>query len=307
MSNITTKPIKPQNLKLDSISLGSMKSMPSGAKIVYLNYNSNMLFVQSPELNISMDTGTYYPENDKSGKYAIRTSMDGYNSDGPMKNFHDAIESMDKFLIKKAIECSGEWFENLKWFKKRGSVEEKVTDEYHSMVKVSLDSETGEPNGKWPPSFAFKVVKRDGKILCDCYDSDKKELVTDGDGAVDLEQMFKKGTKVKTILKCNGLWISNVGWGCTWRAEQIKIDVPMGFSGYAFDDSDDEDDGQTLTRTNTVARSPEVKSPEVKSPEVKSPEVKPSVDNLVDSESEDGSDDDGSDEEETVVKRKVKK
>ena len=304
MSNITTKPIKPQNLKLDSISLGSMKTMPSGAKIVYLNYNSNMLFVQSPELNISMDTGTYYPENDKSGKYAIRTSMDGHSSDGPMKTFHDAIESMDKFLINKAIECSGEWFENLKWFKKKGSVEEKVTDEYHSMVKVSLDSETGEPNGKWPPSFAFKIVKRDGKILCDCYDSDKKELVTDGEGAVDLEQMFKKGTKVKTILKCNGLWISNVGWGCTWRAEQIKIDVPMGFSGYAFDDSDDEDDGHTLTRTDTVAKP--VAKPDTVS--------KPPVDNLVDSsdgsgeESDEGSDDESDGEgEETVVKRKVKK
>jgi hypothetical protein len=172
------------------------------------------------------------------------------------------------------------------------------------MVKVSLDSETGEPNGKWPPSFAFKIVKRDGKILCDCYDSNKKELVTDGEDAVDLEQMFKKGTKVKTILKCNGLWISNVGWGCTWRAEQIKIDVPMGFSGYAFDDSDDEDDGHTLTRTDTVAK-----------PSV----AKPSVDNLVDSDDESGPEgsgvegsggedsDDGSDEEQAVVKRKVKK
>ena len=168
------------------------------------------------------------------------------------------------------------------------------------MVKVSLDSETGEPNGKWPPSFAFKIVKRDGKILCDCYDSDKKELVTDGEGSIDLEQMFKKGTKVKTILKCNGLWISNVGWGCTWRAEQIKIDVPMGFSGYAFDDSDDEDDGHTLTRTDTVAK-PDTVS-------------KPPVDNLVDSsdgsgeESDEGSDDESDGEgEETVVKRKVKK
>ncbi len=296
MSNITSKPIKPQNLKLDSISLGSMKTTPNGAKIVYLNYNGGMLFVQSPELNVSMDTGTYYPENDKSGKYAIRTSMDAYNSDGPMKTFHDAIESMDKFLINKGIECASEWFDNLKWFKKKGSSEEKVKENYTHMVKVSLDSETGEPNGKWPPSFSFKIVKRDGKILCDCYDSDKKELVTDGDGAVDLEQMFKKGTKVKTILKCNGIWISNVGWGCTWKAEQIKIDVPMGFSGYAFDDSDDEDDGHTLTRTDTVARPTEVESHEVKS----------SVDNLVDSD-EDDSGEDESDEEETVVKRKVKK
>ena len=110
--------------------------------------------------------------------------------------------------------------------------------------------------------------------------------------------MFKKGTKLKMIIKCNGLWISNVGWGCTWRAEQIKIDVPVGFSGYAFDDSDDEDSGVELTRQQSVVTDSAVS---------KSVET-----NFVDSsDGEDEGDDDGSGEEDTgeqkVVKRKVKK
>tara|TARA_B100001094_G_C17754552_1_gene587428 strand:- start:138 stop:650 length:513 start_codon:yes stop_codon:yes gene_type:complete len=166
------------------------------------------------------------------------------------------------------------------------------------MVKVSVDPETQEPNGKWAPSFGFKIVKRDGKVQCDCYNSTKEELVTSGEGAVDLETMFKKGTKLKMIIKCNGLWISNVGWGCTWRAEQIKIDVPVGFSGYAFDDSDDEDSGVELTRQQSVVTDSAVS---------KSVET-----NFVDSsDGEDEGDDDGSGEEDTgeqkVVKRKVKK
>ena len=266
------------------------------------NGDFSPLFVQSPEMNTPFDTGTYYPDNDSSGKYAIKVSMDNIETNKPMKAFHSMLSTMDNHLIEKAVENSAEWFKpGLQWLKKKGDVrskEEKIRDIYTTMVKVSTDAETGEPNGKWAPSFGFKIVKRDGKVMCDCYDASKSPMVTDGDEAVNLEQMFKKGTKVKMILKCNGLWISNVGWGCTWRAEQIKIDTPVGFSGYAFDDSDDEG-GVELTRTSTEAV------------------VKP-ADNFV--ESDEGEDEDGdedgdegedegedSGEEQKVVKRVVKK
>ena len=53
--------------------------------------------------------------------------------------------------------------------------------------------------------------------------------------------MFKKGTKVKMVLRCNGIWIASGKFGCTWRAEQIKITPAMGFNDYAFlEDSDEE-------------------------------------------------------------------
>ena len=116
--------------------------------------------------------------------------------------------------------------------------------------------------------------------------------------------MFKKGTKVKMILKCNGLWISNVGWGCTWRAEQIKINTPVGFTGYAFDDSDDEDDGLELSRQSTA--------PPTSDKVVQDNYVEDSDDEDGSGDGSDGSgvdEDAGSDGEEKtkVVKRKVKK
>ena len=49
--------------------------------------------------------------------------------------------------------------------------------------------------------------------------------------------MFKKGTKVKMILECNGLWIASGRYGCTWKAVQIRIDAPQSLSGYAFDEA----------------------------------------------------------------------
>ena len=244
MSNITATPQKPQNVEVDKMTFSSVKSLPSGAKIIYLNYEGNSLFVQTPEMCVPYDSGTFYADNDTSGKYSIKVSMDGFNVDGQMKKFHDLLLNMDKKVMEAGMENS------LAWFKKKSLSEDIAKELYNSMVKVSLDSETGEPNGKWAPTFAFKIVKRDGKVLCDCYDSDKKELVLEGDGAVDLESMFKKGAKVKMILKCNGLWVASGKFGCTWRAEQVKINSPIEYSGYAFDD--DEDDSKEVSRSGIV-------------------------------------------------------
>ena len=306
MSNITTKPVKASEVDTSSLKFSKVNTLQSGARIIYLNHKADYapLFVQTPEVKVPFDSGTYYPDNDTSGKFSVKVSMDNIDTNESMKQFHDMLTNIDDQLIKTGIERSAEWFKSQQWFKKKGTSEEKVADNYTRMVKVSLDPETQEPNGKWAPSFGFKIVKRDGKVQCDCYDSDKNELVTSGEEAVDLETMFKKGTKLKMIIKCNGIWISNVGWGCTWRAEQIKIDVPAGFSGYAFDDSDDEDSGVELTRQQSVVTDSEV------SKEVVSKPVETNFVESSDGEDEDEEDDASGEEdsgEQKVVKRKVKK
>ena len=177
------------------------------------------------------------------------------------------------------------------------------------MVKVSVDDETGEPNGKWAPKFQFKIVKRDGKVLADCYDSNKVQLETGGEDAVNLETMFKKGTKVKMILKCNGLWIASGKFGCTWKAEQIKIVTPVGFSGYAFDDSDDDDDGVELSRQSTapVADNFVDESDEEEVGDNASVNDNSTNDGSVSDSGEDDSGEEGEVEKAKVVKRKVKK
>jgi hypothetical protein len=297
MSNITQKPIKASAVDMGKIKYSKVNSLPSGAKTLYVNHGDGVspLFVQSPELTVPFDTGTFYPDNDGSGKYAIKVSMDNIESNPQMKEFHDMLVKMDEQILQDGISNS------LAWFKKKNPNEDVIRELYTPMVKVSRDPETGEPNGKWAPSFAFKIVKRDHKVLCDVYDSDKKAITTTGEGAVDLEQMFKKGAKLKMILKCNGLWIASGKFGCTWRAEQIKIDAPAGFSGYAFEDSDDEDSGVELSRQQSKVVSPK---------EEVVTEVVPKADNYVEddeSESESDSEDDGAGVEPKSVKRMVKK
>ena len=59
---------------------------------------------------------------------------------------------------------------------------------YTPMVKVQLTTKQGPM--KMGPSMQFKTVRRDGKVLCDCYNSDV--IQTSGEEAVDLETMFRK-------------------------------------------------------------------------------------------------------------------
>jgi len=249
MSNITNKPLKPQDVDVSNFKYSKVNTMSNGAKTLYLNNGEGIspLFVQSPEMTVPFDSGKYYPDNETSGKYTIKVSMDNMETNPQMKAFHDMLVRMDEKVMNDGIENS------LAWFKKKNPNGDVIKELYTPMVKVSLDAETGEPNGKWAPSFGFKIVKRDEKVLADCYDSNKNKLETEGESAVNLETMFTKGTKVKMILKCNGLWIASGKFGCTWRAEQIKIVTPVGFSGYAFEDSDDEDSGVELSRQSTAA------------------------------------------------------
>jgi hypothetical protein len=69
-------------------------------------------------------------------------------------------------------------------------------------------------------------------------------------GYQEVSNLLAKGSSVKLLLKCNGLWFSPQGFGCTWKAEQMKVKVPETLDEYAFrDDGDgfvddsDSDDG----------------------------------------------------------------
>ena len=127
--------------------------------------------------------------------------------------------------------------------------EETINELYTSIVKVSMDSETGEPDGKYPPKVAFKIKKKDGRFVkFTVYDSQKVvfDINKETENPVDVRNVIMKGALVKVVLKCNGIWIANGKFGCTWAAEQMRIKVPEGgLRDFAIlSDSDEEDEGE---------------------------------------------------------------
>jgi len=286
--------MKPSDVNVSKVSFSDLKKLGDHANIVYVNYDKNQFYVKTPELVLPFDSGTMFADqkNEKNGKYSIRVSLDNYTTEGhPDNDFYKILTELDRMILKEGQKNA------LAWFKKKTISEELIKEIYNPMVKFSTDRETGETTDKYPPTFTFKIVQRDDKILCKCYDGNSKskndELnvnVKEEENYKQLDSLLKKKSKVKMLLRCNGIWVVGGKFGCTWRADQIMITPAPGFDDCAFlEDSGDEAEEAVTKLDHFVDSESEDESPP--------PEKKEEV---VDPES--------SDEEEPVKpKKKVRK
>jgi len=241
--------MKASNVVLSKISLSTPKTLDNGGKMIFLNYDGGMspLFLQTPEVEIPFDP-SYYSDSDTSGKYQIKFSLKNMEDNPDIKAFHDKIQLLDELLKQKAIDNS------VPWFKKKTMTIDTIDSLYSPMIKVSIDAETGEPNGKYPPSFGFKVVKKDNKVLCTLYDKQKNvfDVNKETDSPVDILNVLRKGSKIKAVLKCNGVWLANGKFGCTWRAEQVRATIPEGgLKDFAIQ-TDSEDEGDEVVNEKVL-------------------------------------------------------
>ena len=232
--------MNPSKVDFSKITISAPKTMDNGGKMLYLNYGGgiNSLYVTTPEVEVPFDP-SYFADNENSGKYSVKFSMKDLDDNKAMRDFHGWASSMDALLLKKASENSQSWFRKAKLS------DETLQELYTPMVKVSTDPETGEPNGKYPDSFAFKINKREGKFKdFSIYDKDKVVFDVNGDtdNPTDITKLIVKGALIKVVLKCNGIWVANGKFGCTWKAEQVRVKVPEGgLRDFAImSDSDDE-------------------------------------------------------------------
>ena len=89
-------------------------------------------------------------------------------------------------------------------------------------------------------SVDFKTVqtKTNGKLT-----EDRKFISVQIKNPTDIEKLLVKGALVKGVLRCNGVWVANGKFGCTWRADQIRIKIPEGGLRDFAIMSDSEDEG----------------------------------------------------------------
>ena len=236
--------MKAQDMDLGKVGFSATKTLDNGGKMVYINYSGgiNPFYVTTPEAEVLWDPNYFADdgkndEESQSGKFSITFSIKG--TDKGMTDFHESFVALDEHIMKAAKENSQAWF------KKPKISEDALRELYTPQVKISLDPETGEPS-QYPPKFTFKVVKRDGKFQnFKIYDNTKKvfDVNKNTDEPVEFPNLVMKGALVKVVLKCNGVWIANGKFGCTWRAEQIRVKVPEGgLRDFAIlSDSEEED------------------------------------------------------------------
>jgi hypothetical protein len=240
------KPMLPKDFDISKVEFTRSTTMPNGAKLFFLEYEGGPIYIQSPEMSLTFDPQVF--EEGPTCKYGIKSNMNLSNES--CKMFHDKMVEFDGKLKELAKENSVEWF------KKKNVSDDVIESMITPTIKVYVDSETGEPNGRFPPTFGFKVKKKDGNIQCRCFNEDRKEINfndKDSEDYMEFTKCMKKNAQVKGLFKCDFVWHSPGKFGCTWSAQQLRVKVPKGFDEYAFmDDSDDEAVAEKLGQENYV-------------------------------------------------------
>lgn len=235
-TNMSTT-IKGKNIDTSKLAFSQPRVLDNGAKLVYMNYDGGRLSVQTPWMSLPWKMGVYtegeYP------KYSIDLSFKGMENDPDLQAFHDKLQEVETQIIDAGFENS------VSWFKKKKSTREVVEAIFNPILKVSKDKETGEPDGKWPPTMKLKVARKNG-----VWESNRdKPLVVKGkDGTTykinsedNLEDIFKKNTRLRVKMSCVGLWVASGNYMCQWQLTHAEVDVPEDADGDDFlPDSDDE-------------------------------------------------------------------
>ena len=126
---------------------------------------------------------------------------------------------------------------SMAWFKKKKAHRDVVMALFSPQIKLSRDKETGEVDGKYPPTMKLKLPVRDGKPGFDIYDFSQNKLDRP------LDELFVKGATIQALIRCSGIWIVGGKFGCSWNVSQVMVDAPVAIQSYAFiDDSDGEED-----------------------------------------------------------------
>jgi hypothetical protein len=122
------------------------------------------------------------------------------------------------------------------------------------MVKVPVDKE-GKPK-PYPPTTKIALKQKDGVFMTEFYNPNE----TDSKGApkryegVPVEELLVRGSRIRAIIRCTGIWIAGSKFGPSWKAEQVSIEsLPERLRGFGF-----VDDGPPshVNRANTGGAQP---------------------------------------------------
>lgn len=227
--------VKGKNIDTSAISFAVPRTLDNGAKLVYVNYNQGRFSVQTPWMSMPWKMGAFtdgeYP------KYSIDLSFKGMEEGNDLQLFHDKMKEVEQKIIDGGCENS------VAWFKKNIKSRDGVVEKFNPVIKESRDKETGEPDGKWPPSMKVKVPRRDGVWEFKVSNKDGTQYkINDSENPDNCEDIFVKNTRVRGIIQCVGLWVASGNYMCQWKLTKAEVEVPETFSNDDFlDDSDNED------------------------------------------------------------------
>lgn len=202
--------IQPATFNPALLSISEAKKLDNGSSQAYVNYNGKRLRVQAPRMPIPMDASDYKDN----GKFKVQLSFRDKDSNPKVQSYFSLLEKFDEYLVSHAMEKSGPWF------KKPNMSRDVIVEKYTPSIKYSKDKD-GNPK-PYPPSHpvALKKNMKTGDFDTELYDKEKRLI----EGLTPVE-VLRRGAEITPILECTGIWITDKGFGATWKLFQARVDV----------------------------------------------------------------------------------
>ena len=238
---MSTVAILPSNFNPAKLTAKQLKVLDNGGKAVNLEFDGKGLWmVQTPVTQLPYGMNIF-DKDGKAPKYSVDLSFRDAETDPKVKSFYEFAKAFDERLIELAMANSQAWF------KLANASREVISAFYTPMVKIPVDKE-GKPK-PYPPTTKIALKQKDGVFMTEFYDPN----TLDGKGAprryegVPVEELLVRGSRIRAIIRCTGIWIAGSKFGPSWKAEQVSVEsLPERLRGFGF-----VDDGPSHNRANT--------------------------------------------------------
>ena len=192
----------------------------SVGKKAFVNYNGERLRLQSATaMRIPFGLSVFTAEGGGQEKHSINLSFTGYQSEGEVKAFYDAITALDASIIDQAVANSKAWF---------GKVQSKevISAFYTPSVKFGKDA-----SKDYPPTMKLNL-RRNGAT----YDTKFYDTTGSPFKGLPVAEMLAKGSQVTALMECSDVWIAATGkFNLRWNVTQLVVHkVPDSGAEFAF-------------------------------------------------------------------------
>lgn len=212
------------NFNAKKLSFSQLRSLDSGGKQAYTNYDGGMFVLQAPTCSLPYGMSAF----DKAGpvKYDVQLSLRGYDEEGSkMNQFFKAMEALDEFMIDQGVKNSKAWF-------KADLSREVIKAFYTPLIRYSKDK---DGNVKpYPPTVKCSLKKKRDSDAFDveCYDSNRTLYK-----GIPLEELLVKGAELIPMMQCTGMWIAGSKYGLSFKLLQSVISkLPQSSRSFTFVD-----------------------------------------------------------------------
>jgi len=215
--------IEATEFNCENIKYSSPKANAAGGKAVniYNRQTNSRLNISTPMILTWGASDFVDPKTGEgNGKFemTLQFPTDEYNND-ELRKFLDNMKAFEEKIKADALKNSKDWFGKIH------KSSEVVDALYTPMLKYSKDPNTGEYNYSKPPSIRVKIPVWEGVWKCEIYDDDGVCLFPNSKNVTPVS-LIQKGTTVKVLMTCGGIWFANGKFGVTWKLIQAMVQKP---------------------------------------------------------------------------------